>query len=140
VLPVGTPRHPAPPAPDAAPWQAPPRELVLPLLLGPRHDWFTEEALRTLAGPGYRVSPAANRIGLRTEGPALARIKDDELPSEGMVLGAVQVPPDGLPVVFLADHPVTGGYPVIGVVPEEYLAATAQAVPGTPVRFVVRDA
>ncbi|MCX5203476.1 biotin-dependent carboxyltransferase family protein [Streptomyces sp. NBC_00237] len=138
VLPVGTPQRPAPPAPDAHPWQAPPHELVLPLLLGPRHDWFTEEALRTLAGPGYRVSPAANRIGLRTEGPALARIKENELPSEGMVLGAVQVPPDGLPVVFLADHPVTGGYPVIGVVPEQHLAAAAQAVPGTPVRFVVR--
>lgn len=49
-----------------------------------------------------------------------------------MVLGAVQVPPDGLPVIFLADHPVTGGYPVIGVVPEDRLGAAAQAVPGTP--------
>jgi allophanate hydrolase subunit 2 len=120
------------------PWQAPPTELFLPLLLGPRHDWFTDEALRTLAGPGHRVSPAANRIGLRTEGPALVRARHDELPSEGMVRGAVQVPPDGLPVVFLADHPVTGGYPVIGVVPEDRLAAAAQAVPGTPVRFEVR--
>ncbi|MFJ2739926.1 biotin-dependent carboxyltransferase family protein [Streptomyces sp. NPDC087440] len=137
-IPLGLP-HVTPPAPDAAPWQAPPRELLLPLLPGPRHDWFTPESLRTLAGPGYRVSPAANRIGLRTEGPTLIRIKEDELPSEGMVLGAVQVPPDGLPVVFLADHPVTGGYPVIGVVPEEHLAAAAQAVPGTPIRFVVRD-
>jgi allophanate hydrolase subunit 2 len=52
-----------------------------------------------------------------------------------MVLGAVQVPPDGRPVVFLADHPTTGGYPVIGVVREQDLAAAAQAVPGIPVRF-----
>ncbi|MFI0976622.1 biotin-dependent carboxyltransferase family protein [Streptomyces sp. NPDC021093] len=139
LLPVGAP-HPTPPAVDTVPWQAPPAELVLPLLLGPRHDWFTAEAVRMLAAPGYRVSPAANRIGLRTEGPALARTKNDELPSEGMVLGAVQVPPDGLPVVFLADHPVTGGYPVIGVVPEEHLPAAAQAVPGTPIRFAVRGA
>ena len=55
-----------------------------------------------------------------------------------MVLGAVQVPPDGRPVMFLHDHPTTGGYPVIGVVPERYLAPAAQAVPGTPVRFVPR--
>jgi allophanate hydrolase subunit 2 len=64
-----------------------------------------------------------------------------ELPSEGMVLGAVQVPPDGCPVVFLADHPTTGGYPVVAVVDERDLAAAAQAVPGTLVRFVpVRSA
>ena len=68
-------------------------------------------------------------------GPAGARAAG-ELPSEGMVLGAVQVPPDGLPVVFLADHPTTGGYPVIGVVAAAALAAAAQARPGTPLRFV----
>jgi biotin-dependent carboxylase-like uncharacterized protein len=112
-------------------------ELVLPLALGPRDDWFTPEALRTLVTGAYAVSPASNRIGLRTLGPALDRARDGELPSEGMVSGAVQVPPDGRPVVFLADHPTTGGYPVIGVVPEVALAAAAQSPPGTPVRFVL---
>ncbi|WUL62305.1 biotin-dependent carboxyltransferase family protein [Streptomyces sp. NBC_00344] len=121
---------------EAARWQAPPRELVLPVLCGPRTDWFTADALRTLMTRTYRVSPKGNRIGLRLDGPALERARDDELPSEGMTLGAVQVPPEGRPVVFLADHPVTGGYPVIGVVPPEHLAPAAQAVPGTPVRFV----
>jgi biotin-dependent carboxylase-like uncharacterized protein len=121
---------------DAAPWPAPPRELVLRVRLGPRHDWFTAAALRTFATRGYRVSPASNRIGLRTEGPALERAVLGELPSEGMVMGAVQVPPDGRPVVFLADHPTTGGYPVVAVVRGEDLAAAAQAAPGTPVRFV----
>lgn len=82
------------------------------------------------------MSSASNRIGLRTEGPVLERRLTGELPSEGMVLGAVQVPPDGRPVVFLADHPTTGGYPVIGVVRETDLPAVAQAVPGTPVRFI----
>ncbi|MEU2872486.1 biotin-dependent carboxyltransferase family protein [Streptomyces olivoreticuli] len=135
-LPLGAPCGPSEGA-DAVPWAGPPaRGLVLPVVLGPREDWFTAEALRVLAGGGHRVSPASNRIGLRTEGPALARARDGELPSEGMVLGAVQVPPDGRPVVFLADHPTTGGYPVIGVVPEPSLAAAAQAAPGTPVRFV----
>lgn len=134
-LPLGSPRRPAPPAPDAAPWAPPPTELVLPLLAGPRADWFTPAALRTLTTGRYRVSPSSNRIGLRVDGPLLERSREGELPSEGMVLGAVQVPPEGRPVVFLADHPVTGGYPVVGVVPEESLAAAAQAVPGTPVRF-----
>ncbi|WP_435971176.1 biotin-dependent carboxyltransferase family protein [Streptomyces sp. Qhu_M48] len=120
---------------DAPPWPGPPDELVLRIRLGPRDDWFTPAALRTLATRAYRVAPASNRIGLRLEGPALDRALPGEPASEGMVLGAVQVPPDGRPVVFLADHPTTGGYPVVGVVREADLGAVAQAVPGTPVRF-----
>ncbi|MFE6624572.1 biotin-dependent carboxyltransferase family protein [Streptomyces sp. NPDC008086] len=121
---------------DVAPQPAPPAELVLRVTPGPRDDWFTPAALRTFTSRAYRVSPASNRIGLRTEGPALERAVSRELPSEGVVLGAVQVPPDGRPVVFLADHPTTGGYPVIAVVRAADLPAAAQAVPGTPVRFV----
>ncbi|MEG3630334.1 5-oxoprolinase subunit C family protein [Streptomyces poriticola] len=135
VLPLGRPGVPHTRV-DAAPQPAPPAELVLRVTPGPREDWFTPEAVRTFTTRAYRVSPASNRIGLRTEGPALARSRPGELPSEGMVLGAVQVPPDGGPVVFLADHPTTGGYPVIGVVSHADLPAAAQAVPGTPVRFV----
>jgi biotin-dependent carboxylase-like uncharacterized protein len=122
---------------DVVPHPGPPSELVLRVTPGPRDDWFTSSALRTLATGTYRVSSASNRIGLRTEGPSLERAVSDELPSEGMVLGAVQVPPDGRPVVFLADHPTTGGYPVIAVVRGADLPAAAQAVPGTPVRFMV---
>ncbi|MFE2533950.1 biotin-dependent carboxyltransferase family protein [Streptomyces sp. NPDC059371] len=121
---------------DVVPHRAPPAELVLRVTLGPRDDWFTASALRTLATRAYRVSSASNRIGLRTEGPSLERAVSGELPSEGLVLGAVQVPPDGRPVVFLADHPTTGGYPVIAVVRPADLPAAAQAVPGTPVRFL----
>ncbi|MEU2118400.1 biotin-dependent carboxyltransferase family protein [Streptomyces sp. NPDC016459] len=120
---------------DAPPWPGPPDELVLRIRFGPRDDWFTAAALRTLATRAYRVSPACNRIGLRLEGPPLERALPGEPASEGMVLGAVQVPPDGRPVVFLADHPTTGGYPVVAVVREADLGAVAQAVPGTPVRF-----
>lgn len=121
---------------DVAPQPAPPAELVLRVALGPRDNWFTPEAVELFTARTYRVSPAANRIGLRTTGPALQRARGEELPSEGMVLGAVQVPPDGRPVVFLADHPTTGGYPVIAVVHGADLPAAAQAPPGTPVRFV----
>ncbi|MER5993694.1 biotin-dependent carboxyltransferase family protein [Streptomyces viridosporus] len=135
VLPLGTVRG-LPARVDVAPQPAPPDELVLRVTPGPRDDWFTPEAVRVLTSRAYRVSPASNRIGLRTTGPALERARPDELPSEGMVLGAVQVPPDGRPVVFLADHPTTGGYPVIAVVRPADLPAAAQAAPGTPVRFV----
>ncbi|MER6464032.1 5-oxoprolinase subunit C family protein [Streptomyces sp. NPDC001288] len=121
---------------DVVPQPSPPAELVLRVTLGPRDDWFTPAAVRTFTSRAYRVSSASNRIGLRTEGPALERARPGELASEGMVLGAVQVPPDGRPVVFLADHPTTGGYPVIAVVRAADLPAAAQAVPGIPVRFV----
>ncbi|MFE0514257.1 biotin-dependent carboxyltransferase family protein [Streptomyces sp. NPDC058964] len=135
VLPLGTPHGPYARV-DVAPQPRPPAELVLRVTPGPRNGWFTPRALSTFTTRTYRVSSASNRIGLRTEGPALERALPGELPSEGMVLGAVQVPPDGRPVVFLADHPTTGGYPVIAVVRTADLPAAAQAVPGTPVRFV----
>ncbi|MFJ2006951.1 biotin-dependent carboxyltransferase family protein [Streptomyces sp. JL3001] len=135
VLPLGSPTRPHTRV-DVAPQPAPPTELVLRVTPGPREDWFTAAAVRTFTSRMYRVSAASNRIGLRTEGPALERALTRELPSEGVVLGAVQVPPDGRPVVFLADHPTTGGYPVIAVVRTADLPAAAQAVPGTPVRFV----
>ncbi|WP_086750412.1 biotin-dependent carboxyltransferase family protein [Streptomyces europaeiscabiei] len=135
VLPLGRPSH-LHARVDVVPHPAPPSELVLRVTLGPRDGWFTDAALRTLTRRPYAVSSASNRIGLRTEGPALERSRAGELPSEGMVLGAVQVPPDGRPVVFLADHPTTGGYPVIAVVHPADLPGAAQAVPGTPVRFV----
>ncbi|MBD0424695.1 biotin-dependent carboxyltransferase family protein [Streptomyces sp. TRM S81-3] len=136
VLPVGTPARQVA-TPVAAPWQGPPTELILPVRPGPRADWFTPAALHTFTSATYRVSAHSNRIGLRTEGPPLERAWTGELPSEGMVLGAVQVPPDGRPVVFLHDHPTTGGYPVIAVVAEPALAAAAQAAAGTPVRFTL---
>ena len=98
-------------------------------------DWFTTAALRTLTTARFTISSHGNRIALRTGGPVLERAVHGELPSEGMVIGAIQVPPNGRPVVFLADCPTTDGYPVIGVVPEKGLPA-AQAVPGLPLRFV----
>lgn len=138
LLPVGAPGPDPVAGVDTPAAPGPPLELVLPLRLGPRADWFTGESVTgRLLRAEYRVSPASNRIGLRTQGPPLVRARGGELPSEGMVLGAVQVPPDGQPVVFLADHPVTGGYPVVGVVPPgPALDAAAQARPGVPVRFV----
>ncbi|MGO4256207.1 biotin-dependent carboxyltransferase family protein [Marmoricola sp. RAF53] len=126
-LPVGRPPA-APAGGEAVPV---PRRGVLTVLAGPHEDWFTAASLAALDGASYTVLPASNRIGLRLDGPVLARSDPDrELPSEPMVLGSVQVPPNGRPVVFLQDHPTTGGYPVIGVVRAADLPVCAQARPG----------
>jgi biotin-dependent carboxylase-like uncharacterized protein len=109
-------------------------ELVLGVRLGPRDDWFQPGEL--FAG-AYTISPVSNRVGARLAGPALTRTKPGELPPEGVVLGAIQVPADGQPLIFLADHPTTGGYPVIGVVDD--VTPLAQARPGTTVRFRAQD-
>ncbi|SBT50082.1 biotin-dependent carboxylase uncharacterized domain-containing protein [Micromonospora auratinigra] len=131
-LPVGPPV--GPPAPVDLVVCAPvPDRLGLALRLGPRHDWFTDAALDLLLGTPYAISPASNRVGARLVGAALPRAVAGELPSEGLVLGAVQVPPDGQPLIFLADHPTTGGYPVVGVVDD--VTPLAQARPGTTVTF-----
>lgn len=123
------------PAVDVAPVPPLPDVVVLHALLGPRDDWFTPQARDTLGRKTYEVSPASDRVGLRLRGPALERVRSDELPSEGMVEGALQVTPDGMPVLLLADHPVTGGYPVIAVVDTGDVHLAAQARPGQQVRF-----
>ncbi|MEW2332692.1 biotin-dependent carboxyltransferase family protein [Micromonospora chersina] len=131
-LPVGAPT--GPPAPvDLTVAPAVPAVLRLALRPGPRQDWFTPAAFDLLLRTAYAISPASNRVGARLAGAALPRAMAGELPSEGLVLGAVQVPPDGQPLIFLADHPTTGGYPVIGVVDD--VTPLAQARPGTTVTF-----
>jgi biotin-dependent carboxylase-like uncharacterized protein len=124
-LPLGPPGR--PPGIEGVPR---PRGSVLRVVLGPRADWFSTAVLAALDGATYEVAAESNRIGLRLRGRALERARAGELPSEGMVLGAVQVPPNGQPVVFLNDHPTTGGYPVVGVVLEDDLPVCAQARPG----------
>ena len=102
---------------------------------GPRADRVAGDVLDLLCRAAYVVSPDSDRVGLRLVGDPLPLERADELPSEGVVLGAVQVPPDGRPVVFLADHPTTGGYPVVAVVDEADLWQCAQLRPGEPVTF-----
>lgn len=97
---------------------------------GPRLDWFHREAWSSLVEQPWTVTTDSNRVGLRLEGKALQRNRTDELPSEGLVRGALQVPPSGQPTLFLADHPVTGGYPVIGYVADLDVDRCAQLRPG----------
>jgi KipI family sensor histidine kinase inhibitor len=108
---------------------------VLDIVPGPRADWFDEAALKSLCGQDWVVKPQSNRVGMRLDGTPLERSRQGELPSEGTVAGAIQVPPEGLPVLFLADHPITGGYPVIGVVVDHQLDLAAQVPIGGSIRF-----
>jgi biotin-dependent carboxylase-like uncharacterized protein len=138
VLPLGVPAGPSLPAdtyPVTVTGGHPEPAFELPVLAGPRPEAFPPEAMGALTGAEYTVSQASNRIALRLEGPPLPRTGPDTIPSEGAVLGAIQVPSDGRPIVFLADHPPTGGYPVVAVVPVAALGLAAQAPPGARLRF-----
>lgn len=131
-LPVG----PAPRRPIVTDHGAPARRPdTIRLWPGPRLDWFEPAAWAVLTTAAWTVTPDVSRVGARLAGPELARRVTAELPSEGLVAGAVQVPGDGRPVVMLRDHPTTGGYPVIAVVDPADLDALAQARPGRVVRF-----
>jgi biotin-dependent carboxylase-like uncharacterized protein len=135
-VPVG-PAPASPPLVDVAPvpgW-AP---AVLRIVPGPRQEWFTASAVDELTAADWTVSARSSRVGVRLTGPVLARAAaaaGRELPSEGTVRGAVQVPPDGRPVVLGPDHPTTGGYPVLAVVVDADLDRLAQCAPGTSLRF-----
>ena len=116
----------------AARWSGPRRRLrVTP---GPQDDWFGEDALAAFASRSFRVSASSSRTGVRLEGEPLVA-PSRSLVTEGVVAGAVQVPPAGLPIVLLVEHPSTGGYPKIGSVISADLSALAQLRPGEEVRF-----
>lgn len=119
---------------SAAP--VPPRR-NLRVVLGPRADWFTAQALTRLTGASWVVRAESNRIGVRLDGPRLDRARSDELTSEPTLPGALQVPPDGRPILLGPDAPVTGGYPVIAVVRDDELDIAAQLRPGDPVTFTL---
>ncbi|PZQ02374.1 MAG: allophanate hydrolase [Variovorax paradoxus] len=110
--------------------------VVLDVVMGPRTDWFTPEGVARLFAQEWRVTPQSNRVGLRLEGAQpLLRAVAGELPSEGTALGALQVPPSGHPVLFMADHPLTGGYPVIATVATHHLDRAGQIPVHARVRF-----
>jgi len=123
------------PVVDLAPVPEPEVEPVLCVLPGPRRDWFDDRAWPALLDTTWSVTQDTNRVGVRLDGPALVPNVDGSLPSEPLVPGAVQVPLSARPLIFLADHPVTGGYPVLAVVSRADLGAAAQLRPGQRVRF-----
>ncbi|QRZ61497.1 carboxyltransferase domain-containing protein [Rothia sp. ZJ932] len=131
----------------ARPLDVPSESITLRVIAGPRDDWFTTESLEKFTATSWQVSDSSDRIGVRltpenprdSTTPVLQRSREGELPSEGMVTGAIQVPPNGEPVIFLSDRPVTGGYPVIASVHPADLRLLAQAPPTTRVTFTFID-
>ncbi|KSV62128.1 biotin carboxyl carrier protein [Sinorhizobium sp. Sb3] len=110
--------------------------VTLDVIMGPRSDWFTDAGIASLSGQLWQVTPLSNRVGIRLSGEtALERRDKTELPSEGTATGAIQVPHSGQPVLFLADHPLTGGYPVIGTVAEYHLDLAGQIPVNAQIRF-----
>ncbi|WP_309132399.1 urea amidolyase family protein [Brevibacterium sp.] len=142
VVPIGDPAT-APHLVDSGPYVSRPEPLprsgetvTLEVTLGPRDDWFTSAGISTLLEQTWTVTSQSDRVGLRLEGDVpLERSRDGELPSEGAVTGALQVPPNGQPVLFGPDHPLTGGYPIIAAVNDTDLAA--QLPPGARIRFTL---
>ncbi len=112
-----------------------PTRPVLRIMAGPRADWFSDDALSRLTGQRWTVRADSNRIGVRLDGPPLERRQAGELATEATLPGALQVPPDGRPILLGPDAPVTGGYPVIAVVIDADLDAAGQLRPGDSVGF-----
>jgi biotin-dependent carboxylase-like uncharacterized protein len=136
VLPVGDPPSTFPNLDVAPVGSMTTKPLALRALLGPRADWLADP--QRLAATTWTVSSRSDRVGIRLEGPRLDRHPSrvgQELLSEGVVRGSIQVPTGGQPVLFLADHPVTGGYPVVAVVKSADVDLAAQAVPGQTLRI-----
>lgn len=110
--------------------------VTLDVIYGPRTDWFTQKGMETLTSQLWQVTPQSSRVGIRLAGDTPLERKDSaELPSEGTATGAIQIPHSGQPVLFLADHPLTGGYPVIGAVAEYHLDLAGQIPINAKIQF-----
>jgi len=111
-------------------------DVVMRVWPGPHLHVFHHDAWHLLTTQRWRVEVGSDRVGTRLHGAALERRGADDLPSQGLVTGAIQVPADGRPIVMMRDHPTTGGYPVIAVVEPRDLDLLAQRQPGEGVRMV----
>jgi KipI family sensor histidine kinase inhibitor len=136
VSPGGTGRPPT--ASDVGQLPAPGDLVTVRALLGPREEHLGAAGIAALENTEFRVSSTSDRTGVRLDGPALPSPSSGVIPSEGMVPGAVQLPPGGHPVVLLRNHPPTGGYPVVAVVDDGDVDVLAQSPAGVRVRFVLR--
>jgi biotin-dependent carboxylase-like uncharacterized protein len=105
------------------------------VVLGPQDDYFTEEAIATFTAQPYTVSREADRMGLRLEGPPLAHRDGYNIVSDGVATGAIQVPGSRQPILLLADHQTTGGYPKIATVIAADLPLAGRRKPGDEIRF-----
>jgi antagonist of KipI len=117
-------------------WRAEP---VLRVVLGPQADRFSAEGIRAFLGGSYEVLPQSDRMGARLQGPRIGHVGGHDIISDGIALGAVQVPGDGQPIVLLVDRQSTGGYTKIATVCSFDIPRVGQAKPGQRVRFSAVD-
>ncbi len=118
-------------------------ERSIRVVLGPQDDYFTDEGVRTFLSAVYTVSPQADRMGFRLDGPAIRHANDYNIVSDGVVSGSIQVPGTGRPIVLMVDNQTTGGYPKIATVISADLPLAGRRRPGRPMRFTavsVREA
>lgn len=104
-------------------------------ILGPFQDFFSEEGLATFLSTPYTITPNSDRMGYRLEGKFIARRQTRELITCGLANGTIQVPPNGQPILLLADRQTIGGYPIIATVIHADLPLLAQCAPGDQLSF-----
>lgn len=142
ILPVG---NPSKKATDIILGNAPARyaECFIPkndintirIVLGPQKEYFSDDTLRALEESEYLISNEADRMGYRLEGNSLEKTITKDLITDGIVFGSIQIPPNGQPIIMMADHQTTGGYPKLGTVCSVDLPVLAQCIPGTKIKF-----
>lgn len=110
-------------------------QLVIRAVRGPEHEQFSPASQQAFWREPFALTPAADRMGYRLQGPTLTRETPTELLSSAVTFGTVQVPPGGQPIVLLADAQTTGGYPRLVQVITADFSALAQAQPGQALRF-----
>ena len=120
-------RLPSPPATSDQP---------IRVILGPQQEYFTDEAVAAFLGAEFRISQSTDRMGMRLDGPFLEHRRGWDIVSDAITTGAIQVPGSGHPILLLADHQTTGGYPKIATVVSADLPVVGRRRPGDKLRFV----
>ncbi|MEQ9332042.1 biotin-dependent carboxyltransferase family protein [Thalassobaculum sp.] len=105
------------------------------VMLGPQDDYFTADSIAAFFDTEYRITREADRMGMRLDGPALTHARGHDIVSDGIATGAIQVPGNGRPIVLLADHQTTGGYPKLGTVISADVPRLGRLRPGDALRF-----
>ncbi|TCO71493.1 5-oxoprolinase subunit C family protein [Marinisporobacter balticus] len=105
------------------------------IVLGPQNEYFTEKGIKTFLSSPYAVTNECDRMGFRLEGETIEHVSGGDIISDGIALGAIQIPGHGKPIIMMADRQATGGYTKIGNVIRSDLYKIAQAKPGDQIRF-----
>lgn len=111
------------------------RDVTVRVVMGPQDDYFTKEGIYTFLNSSYEVTQSSDRMGYRLKGKPIEHAKGADVVSDGVPLGAVQVPGDGQPIIMLVDRQTTGGYTKIATVITADIPRVAQARPGDVIHF-----